>query len=62
MAADGKTKTTNADFLRYALKRVWMAEGASEEHGDAVADAVLDGDRPLAEGGRGGRFVSAEIR
>ncbi|MGI9521855.1 MAG: Ldh family oxidoreductase [Hyphomicrobiaceae bacterium] len=45
MAADGKTKTTNADFLRYCLKRVWMAEGASEEHGDAVANALMIGIR-----------------
>ena len=35
MGAAGETKSTNADFLRYCLKRVWMAEGASEEHGDA---------------------------
>jgi LDH2 family malate/lactate/ureidoglycolate dehydrogenase len=45
MGADGKTKKTNADFLRYCLKRVWMAEGASEEHGDAVADALMIGIR-----------------
>jgi len=45
MAADGQTKTTNADFLRYCLKRTWMAEGASEEHGDAVADALMIGIR-----------------
>jgi LDH2 family malate/lactate/ureidoglycolate dehydrogenase len=45
MAADGETKTTNAGFMRYCLKRVWMAEGASEEHGDAVADALMTGIR-----------------
>lgn len=45
MAADGETKTTNADFLRYSLKRTWMAEGASEEHGDAVANALMIGIR-----------------
>ena len=45
MASDGKTKTTNADFLHYCLKRIWMAEGASEEHGDAVADALMIGIR-----------------
>jgi len=45
MGADGKTKKTNADFLRYCLKRVWMAEGASEAHGDAVADALMIGIR-----------------
>ena len=45
MGAKGETKTTNADFLRYCLKRVWMAEGASEEHGDAVADALMVGIR-----------------
>ena len=33
MGADGETKKTNADFLRYCLKRCWMAEGASEEQG-----------------------------
>jgi L-2-hydroxycarboxylate dehydrogenase (NAD+) len=45
MATDSKTKTTNADFLHYCLKRVWMAEGASEEHGNAVADALMIGIR-----------------
>ena len=40
-----ETKTTNADFLRYSLKRVWMANGASEEHADAVANALLTGIR-----------------
>jgi LDH2 family malate/lactate/ureidoglycolate dehydrogenase len=45
MGAQGETKTTNADFLRYCLKRVWMAEGASEEHGEAVADALMIGIR-----------------
>lgn len=45
MAADGETKTTNGDFLRYCLKRVWMAEGASEEHANAVADALMVGIR-----------------
>ena len=45
MGAQGKTKTVNADFMHYCLKRVWMAEGASEEHGQAVADALLIGMR-----------------
>jgi len=45
MGAQGETKKTNADFLRYCLKRVWMANGASEEHGDAVADALMIGIR-----------------
>lgn len=45
MGAQGETKTTNGDFLRYCLKRIWMAEGASEEHGDAVADALMIGIR-----------------
>ena len=45
MGSDGATKTTNADFLRYCLKRCWMAEGASEEHGNAVADALMIGIR-----------------
>jgi L-2-hydroxycarboxylate dehydrogenase (NAD+) len=43
MAAKGETKTTNADFLHYCLKRCWMAEGASEDHADAVADALMIG-------------------
>lgn len=45
MAADGETKTTNADFMHYALKRCWAAEGASEEHATAVADALMIGIR-----------------
>jgi L-2-hydroxycarboxylate dehydrogenase (NAD+) len=45
MAAQGETKKTNADFLRYCLKRCWMAEGASEEHADAVANALMIGIR-----------------
>jgi len=45
MGAKGETKTTNADFLRYCIKRTWMAEGASEEHGAAVADALMIGIR-----------------
>ncbi len=45
MGAQGETKTTNADFLHYCIKRVWMANGASEEHGDAVADALMVGIR-----------------
>ena len=40
-----RTKAVNADFMRYAIRRVWMANGASEEHGDAVADALLIGMR-----------------
>jgi LDH2 family malate/lactate/ureidoglycolate dehydrogenase len=43
MGAPGKTKTVNADFMHYCLKRVWMEEGASEEHADAVADALMIG-------------------
>ena len=45
MGADGETHKTNGDFLRYCLKRVWMAEGASEEHANAVADALMIGIR-----------------
>ena len=45
MSNEGKTKTVNADFMHYCLKTVWMAEGASEEHADAVADALLIGMR-----------------
>ena len=43
MSSKGKTKTVNADFMHYCLKTVWMAEGASEEHADVVADALLIG-------------------
>jgi len=45
MGAKGETKKTNADFLRYCLKRTWMAEGASEEHAEAVANALMIGIR-----------------
>ena len=45
MAAKGETKTTNADFLHYALKRCWAGEGASDEHADAVATALMTGIR-----------------
>ena len=45
MGAQGETKKANADFLRYCLKRCWMAEGASEEHADAVANALMIGIR-----------------
>ena len=34
------TRNENVHFLYYALKRVWMAAGASEEHADYVADAI----------------------
>ena len=30
----------NVHFLYYAIKRVWMAAGASEEHAHYVADAI----------------------
>ena len=42
MGAQGKTKTVNADFMHYCLKRVWMAEGASE---DSPAEAATDEER-----------------
>lgn len=45
MAAKGETKTTNADFLHYCLKRTWGAEGASDEHAEAVASALMTGIR-----------------
>ena len=45
MGAKGETKKTNADFLRYCLKRTWMAEGASGEHAEAVANALMIGIR-----------------
>jgi len=30
-----------AQFLYYAIKRVWMAAGAVEEHAHYVADAIV---------------------
>ena len=45
MGAPGKTKTTNADFLSYALRRVWMAAGATEEHAEAVSNGLMTGIR-----------------
>jgi hypothetical protein len=52
MASKGVTKKTNADFLHYCLKRVWMANGASEEHADTVADGLMIGirQRKLTQG------------
>ena len=34
------TRTENIHFIEYAIKRVWMAAGASEIHADHVADAI----------------------
>ena len=34
------TRKENVQFLYYAIKRVWMAAGASEEHAHYVADAI----------------------
>ena len=34
------TRSENVKFLYFAIKRVWMASGASEEHADYVADAI----------------------
>ena len=34
------TRRENVHFLYYAMKRVWMAAGASEEHAHYVADAI----------------------
>ena len=34
------TRRENVHFLYYAIKRVWMAAGACEEHADYVADAI----------------------
>ncbi|MGI9289209.1 MAG: Ldh family oxidoreductase, partial [Pseudomonadales bacterium] len=34
------TRSENINFLYYAIKRVWMAAGASEEHAHYVADAI----------------------
>ena len=35
-----ETRSENIDFLEYAIKRVWMAAGATEIHADYVADAI----------------------
>ncbi|WP_411991223.1 hypothetical protein [Agarivorans sp. DSG3-1] len=32
-----QTKSVNAGFMAFSLKRVWQATGASEEHANAVA-------------------------
>ena len=34
------TRQENVNFLYYAIKRVWMAAGAIEEHAHYVADAI----------------------
>ena len=34
------TRSENINFLYYAMKRVWMAAGATEEHAHYVADAI----------------------
>lgn len=34
------TRSENVHFLYHAIKRVWMAAGAIEEHADYVADAI----------------------
>jgi LDH2 family malate/lactate/ureidoglycolate dehydrogenase len=36
----GLTRKENVYFLHFAIKRVWMAAGATEEHADYVADAI----------------------
>ena len=40
-----ETRTENIHFLEYAIKRVWMAAGASEIHANYVADAIGFGHR-----------------
>ena len=39
------TRRENVHFLYYAIKRVWMAAGACEEHADYVADGVTFGNK-----------------
>ncbi len=34
------TRQENVNFLYYAIKRVWMAAGATEEHAHYVADGI----------------------
>lgn len=38
--SETQTRNENVHFLYYAIKRVWMAAGASEEHAHYVADAI----------------------
>ncbi|WP_432474708.1 Ldh family oxidoreductase [Amphritea sp. HPY] len=40
-----ETRTESIHFLEYAIKRVWMAAGASETHADYVATAIGFGHR-----------------
>ncbi len=35
-----QTRKENIHFLEYAIKRVWMAAGASDIHAHYVADAI----------------------
>ena len=35
-----ETRSENVNFLEYAIKRIWMAAGATEVHADCVADAI----------------------
>lgn len=35
-----ETRSENIDFLEYAIKRMWMAAGATEIHAHYVADAI----------------------
>ena len=52
MGANDVTKKINVDFLRYSIKRVWMANGATEEHADIVANSLMIGirQRKLTQG------------
>lgn len=38
--ADATTRREDVKFLYFAIKRVWMTAGATEEHADYVADAI----------------------
>lgn len=35
-----ETRSENINFIEYAIKRMWMAAGATEIHADYVADAI----------------------
>ncbi|WP_444890252.1 Ldh family oxidoreductase [Microbulbifer sp. DLAB2-AA] len=43
MNADAQTRKTSGDFLSYCIRRIWKAEGASDEHCNAVANALMIG-------------------
>ncbi len=39
------SRIEDSDFIEYAVKKVWEAAGASEDHAKAVANCIVHGDR-----------------